>query len=123
MSKDLFPETRVLLSDTTDLTNIEFRVLMHYAKHMDKALTTFVSQTTIANKIGTDQPSVAKVVRSLVKKGYLIFLPKKGRSNVMKLIIKGKEDDKDRIRSVRGSSSEESIIGNESGTPRCSSDW
>ena len=94
MSDKYYPETRILLSDTSDLTHLEFRVLIHYAKHMDdKTLTTFVSQSTIAKKCGIERYSANKAVASLVDKGYLMYLPKKGRSNVMKLIFKGKENE------------------------------
>lgn len=84
------------MSDLSDLTNSEFRVLVLYSQYVkNDTLDTFVSQQTIADRAGMARENVNKVVKSLVAKKKLMFLPKKGRSNVMKLLIEEKKHVKE----------------------------
>ena len=81
----------------SELTNVEFRVLITFSKYCNnKTLETFVSQARIGSDTGLTQSNVSRAVKSLVDKKFLKFYPKKGKSNVVKLLFKEEEDDKNR---------------------------
>ena len=97
---------------------------MHYANRCrNDTLETFVSQQYIADETGISRTNISRGVRSLVDKGFLKFYPKKGRSNVMKLIIKGEKNVKESRKESRDESNRISESVCESSKCRVASEW
>ena len=104
---ELFPISRVMSCNTKDLSHLEFRVLCRLAHHSNNdTLETYVTQDTISKYTGAKQQSIARAVKGLIDKGYVIYLPNPDRkNNKYKLTMKGEQNEQTGSKNVKRNTS------------------
>jgi DNA-binding MarR family transcriptional regulator len=90
----LFTLSRFVKSDTSALTNAEFRVMCAICSHCNKDDTVaFPSQQRVAEMSNMTQSNVSRSIKSLIEKGFLKYLPKVGKNNRYMVLIKGEKHE------------------------------